>query len=145
MLDLLLSKFSISFIISHYFIRIFDFMNLLLKIYFSIVSQFSCFRIDLILLIHSFKLFVHLFIFSPKFFSPYVQNPCLYLFILSVLLVLSVYQVLYLTEPDRWSAAAVYQATRIFTSNLNAKMAQRWAFDFKLSLSTEGLFKIMVL
>jgi essential nuclear protein 1 len=25
-----------------------------------------------------------------------------------------------------WSAAAVYQATRIFASNLNAKMAQRF-------------------
>ena len=35
-------------------------------------------------------------------------------------------QVLYLTEPDSWSAAAVYQATRIFASNLNAKMAQRF-------------------
>ncbi|XP_074656420.1 bystin-like [Tubulanus polymorphus] len=35
-------------------------------------------------------------------------------------------QILYLTEPDTWSAAAVYQATRIFTSNLNAKMAQRF-------------------
>ncbi|XP_062605580.1 bystin-like [Saccostrea cucullata] len=35
-------------------------------------------------------------------------------------------QVLYLTEPDSWSAAAMYQATRIFASNLNAKMAQRF-------------------
>lgn len=35
-------------------------------------------------------------------------------------------QVLYLTEPDSWTAAAVYQATRIFSSNLNAKMAQRF-------------------
>lgn len=35
-------------------------------------------------------------------------------------------QVLYLTEPDSWTAAAVYQATRIFASNLNAKMAQRF-------------------
>jgi hypothetical protein len=34
--------------------------------------------------------------------------------------------ILYLTEPDSWSAAAVYQATRIFASNLNAKMAQRF-------------------
>ncbi|KAJ8322334.1 hypothetical protein KUTeg_000805 [Tegillarca granosa] len=33
-------------------------------------------------------------------------------------------QILYLTEPDTWSAAAMYQATRIFASNLNAKMAQ---------------------
>lgn len=35
-------------------------------------------------------------------------------------------QVLYLTDPDSWSAAAMYQATRIFASNLNAKMAQRF-------------------
>jgi len=35
-------------------------------------------------------------------------------------------QILYITEPDRWSAAAVYQATRIFTSNLKEKMAQRF-------------------
>jgi essential nuclear protein 1 len=33
---------------------------------------------------------------------------------------------LYITEPDNWSAASVYQATRIFASNLNAKMAQRF-------------------
>ncbi|XP_038051579.1 bystin-like [Patiria miniata] len=35
-------------------------------------------------------------------------------------------QILYITEPDKWTAAAMYQATRIFTSNLNAKMAQRF-------------------
>lgn len=35
-------------------------------------------------------------------------------------------QVLYLTEPDSWTAAAVYQATRIFASNLKEKMAQRF-------------------
>ncbi|RNA30901.1 Bystin [Brachionus plicatilis] len=34
--------------------------------------------------------------------------------------------ILYITEPDVWSAAAVYQSTRIFASNLNAKMAQRF-------------------
>lgn len=34
--------------------------------------------------------------------------------------------ILYITEPDMWSAAAVYQATRIFVSNLNAKMSQRF-------------------
>lgn len=34
--------------------------------------------------------------------------------------------VLYLTEPDKWSAAAMFQATRIFVSNLNVKMAQRF-------------------
>lgn len=35
-------------------------------------------------------------------------------------------QLLYLTEPERWSAAAMYQATRIFTANLKEKMAQRF-------------------
>ncbi|XP_031575104.1 bystin-like [Actinia tenebrosa] len=35
-------------------------------------------------------------------------------------------EVMFITEPDQWSAAAVYQATRIFVSNLNAKMAQRF-------------------
>jgi len=35
-------------------------------------------------------------------------------------------QLLYLTEPEKWSAAAMYQATRIFTSNLKEKMAQRF-------------------
>ncbi|CAH0393701.1 unnamed protein product [Bemisia tabaci] len=35
-------------------------------------------------------------------------------------------QILYLTEPHRWSAAAMYQATRIFASNLKEKMAQRF-------------------
>ncbi|XP_034840989.1 bystin [Maniola hyperantus] len=35
-------------------------------------------------------------------------------------------QVLYITEPTTWSAAAMYQATRIFASNLKEKMAQRF-------------------
>lgn len=35
-------------------------------------------------------------------------------------------QVLYLTDPDSWSAAAMYQATRIFSSNLKERMAQRF-------------------
>ncbi|XP_008318127.1 bystin isoform X2 [Cynoglossus semilaevis] len=35
-------------------------------------------------------------------------------------------QVLYLTEPETWSAAAMYQATRIFSSNLKERMAQRF-------------------
>jgi essential nuclear protein 1 len=34
--------------------------------------------------------------------------------------------VLYVTNPDGWSASAMYQATRVFVSNLNAKMAQRF-------------------
>ncbi|KAF7996200.1 hypothetical protein HCN44_001832 [Aphidius gifuensis] len=35
-------------------------------------------------------------------------------------------QILYLTQPEKWSAAAMYQATRIFASNLKEKMAQRF-------------------
>lgn len=35
-------------------------------------------------------------------------------------------QILHITEPDCWSAAAMFQATRIFASNLKEKMAQRF-------------------
>ncbi|KAM4796744.1 bystin [Rhinophrynus dorsalis] len=35
-------------------------------------------------------------------------------------------QILYITEPETWTAAAVYQATRIFASNLTERMAQRF-------------------
>ena len=35
-------------------------------------------------------------------------------------------QILYITDPTKWSAAAMYQATRIFASNLKEKMAQRF-------------------
>lgn len=35
-------------------------------------------------------------------------------------------QILYITDPPRWSAAAMYQATRLFASNLKEKMAQRF-------------------
>lgn len=35
-------------------------------------------------------------------------------------------EILYITEPDKWSAAAMYQATRVFASNLSEKMAQRF-------------------
>ncbi len=35
-------------------------------------------------------------------------------------------EALYLTEPDKWSAAAMWQATRIFASNLNSSRAQRF-------------------
>jgi len=34
--------------------------------------------------------------------------------------------ILYLTRPDQWSPQAMYAATRIFASNLNPKMAQRF-------------------
>ncbi len=33
---------------------------------------------------------------------------------------------LFLTEPDKWTPHAVFAATRLFASNLNAKMAQRF-------------------
>ncbi|EGV94414.1 Bystin [Cricetulus griseus] len=35
-------------------------------------------------------------------------------------------QILYVTEPEAWTAAAMYQATRIFASNLRERMAQRF-------------------
>jgi len=35
-------------------------------------------------------------------------------------------EILHCTEPDNWTPAAMYQATRLFVSNLNAKMAQRF-------------------
>ncbi|KAG8233494.1 hypothetical protein J437_LFUL014335 [Ladona fulva] len=35
-------------------------------------------------------------------------------------------QILYITDPPSWSAAAMYMATRIFASNLKEKMAQRF-------------------
>ncbi|CAH1118450.1 unnamed protein product [Phaedon cochleariae] len=35
-------------------------------------------------------------------------------------------QILYITDPPTWTAAAMYQATRIFASNLKDKMAQRF-------------------
>ncbi|KAL4458621.1 hypothetical protein ABPG75_013486 [Micractinium tetrahymenae] len=35
-------------------------------------------------------------------------------------------EILYLTEPESWSPHAVYQATRMFVSNLNQKMSQRF-------------------
>lgn len=35
-------------------------------------------------------------------------------------------ELLFLTQPHRWSRHAVYEATKIFASNLNTKMAQRF-------------------
>mmetsp|Transcript_284 Transcript_284/g.696 ORF Transcript_284/g.696 Transcript_284/m.696 type:complete len:479 (+) Transcript_284:123-1559(+) len=37
-------------------------------------------------------------------------------------------EVLYLTRPDQWTPQAMYAATRIFASNLNPKMAQRFYY-----------------
>jgi essential nuclear protein 1 len=41
-------------------------------------------------------------------------------------------EILDFLQPDRWTAAAMYQATRIFISNLNDKMAQRFVNLFLL-------------
>ncbi|CAI2347808.1 unnamed protein product [Caenorhabditis sp. 36 PRJEB53466] len=35
-------------------------------------------------------------------------------------------QILFLTKPETWTAAAMYQATRLFASNMNPKMCQRF-------------------
>jgi essential nuclear protein 1 len=35
-------------------------------------------------------------------------------------------ELLFLTSPEKWSRHAVYEATKIFASNLNSKMAQRF-------------------
>lgn len=35
-------------------------------------------------------------------------------------------ELLLLTQPDNWSTCATYEATKIFASNLNNKMAQRY-------------------
>lgn len=35
-------------------------------------------------------------------------------------------ELLFLTQPQRWSRHAVYEATKIFSSNLNSRMAQRF-------------------
>ena len=35
-------------------------------------------------------------------------------------------EILYITDPDKWSASAMLQATRIFSSNLNVAKAQRF-------------------
>ena len=40
-------------------------------------------------------------------------------------------EVLYLTNPEKWSPHAMFQATRLFASNLNAKMAQ-WFYSLVL-------------
>ncbi|CDW55720.1 bystin [Trichuris trichiura] len=35
-------------------------------------------------------------------------------------------QILYITEPEKWSNAAVFQATRIFASNMNSRMCEKF-------------------
>lgn len=44
-------------------------------------------------------------------------------------------QILAITQPDQWTAAAMLQATRMFVSNLNAKMCQRFFFIEIISIS----------
>lgn len=50
-------------------------------------------------------------------------------------------EVLYLTEPEKWSPNAMYQVTRIFVSNLNAKMAQRFCILVLLPRLREDINK----
>lgn len=38
-------------------------------------------------------------------------------------------KILLITQPDRWTAASMYQATRLFASNMDPKMAQRFGFS----------------
>lgn len=42
------------------------------------------------------------------------------------------YKVLWLTQPENWSNHAMLAATKIFASNFNAKMAQRFYNIFLL-------------
>lgn len=37
--------------------------------------------------------------------------------------------ILYLTDPEHWSPHAVYQATRLFISNLNARMVSPFSWS----------------
>jgi len=37
-------------------------------------------------------------------------------------------EILFLTNPDSWSPAAVYKGTKMFASNLNSKLAQRFFY-----------------
>ena len=50
-------------------------------------------------------------------------------------------EVLYITNPAEWTPQAMYQATRIFTSNLKAKMAQRF-FNLILLEKVKFLFDL---
>ncbi|XP_057478441.1 bystin-like [Actinidia eriantha] len=50
-------------------------------------------------------------------------------------------EVLYLTEPEKWSPNAMYQATRIFASNLGVKKAERFYRLFLLPRVREDIRK----
>ena len=43
-----------------------------------------------------------------------------------------------MTQPTSWSSAATLAATRIFASNLSAKMAQRWALTWLQTVQGVG-------
>jgi 16S rRNA G1207 methylase RsmC len=45
-------------------------------------------------------------------------------------------EVLFLTDPGKWSANAMYAATKLFASNLNPKLAQRYRTFQTLSLQS---------
>jgi essential nuclear protein 1 len=41
-------------------------------------------------------------------------------------------EILYLTSPEQWTPAAMRAATRLFASNLNSRMAQRYTHFFTI-------------
>ncbi|XP_003377618.1 sodium-dependent acetylcholine transporter [Trichinella spiralis] len=53
-------------------------------------------------------------------------------------------QVLYLTEPDRWTAAAMYQATRLFSSNMPATAGMLCLAEKEYSLAVSYFLKILM-
>ena len=79
------------------------------------------------------------FFFSPAFFSRAIFSRSSFTF---VMIMFAAFQVLYITEPETWSAAAVFQATRLFASNLKERLAQRSACFFlsPISPSTQKIF-----
>ncbi|KRX98029.1 Sodium-dependent acetylcholine transporter, partial [Trichinella pseudospiralis] len=53
-------------------------------------------------------------------------------------------QVLYLTEPDRWTAAAMYQATRLFSSNMSATAGMLCLAEKEYSLAVSYFLKVLM-
>ncbi|KAH6826668.1 bystin-like protein [Perilla frutescens var. hirtella] len=54
-------------------------------------------------------------------------------------------EVLYLTEPDKWSSNAMYEATRIFVSNMGVKKAERFLKIVLLPRVREDIRKNQIL
>ncbi|KAH6826657.1 bystin-like protein [Perilla frutescens var. hirtella] len=54
-------------------------------------------------------------------------------------------EVLYLTEPDKWSSNAMYEATRIFVSNMGVKKAERFFTIVLLPRVREDIRKNQIL